>query len=164
MVLDELIEAEESLFGGFSFRDDVDVQQARDLFDQLINILSERPRERIGVIWAQEARPAYGLYYSIRRHMHANIVANASLPTREVKADWMKIAGFANVEVYNCEMDGIGYSLKMRDEEACEWGTENLRFYNQMYVPKNKSDRQPVQRYWRRLEISRAWDLQFKTF
>jgi hypothetical protein len=141
--------ADFSLYSTLTFNFEVDSQQAHKVFDDEIKRLSSIWGDEIAFILAEEAGCYSGLskHFRVRRHLHAVLLSHSDVSAQAVEDRWERCVGNAKVEHYNFAQDGIGYILKKRDDEDCDWRiSDNLFLFVPGYEGKNKAERQALKR------------------
>jgi hypothetical protein len=89
------------------------------------------------------------------------MMSNRCLSSEVIQGRWSRVVGNALVEPYNFAKNGIGYILKKRDDEHCDWRiSDNLYLFVPGYEGKNKAERQTLKRHLLRrsaLQARRAY-------
>lgn len=133
------------LFCCLTFQHEPGSDKAKQHFDEFLNAVAFHYKANIGAIWSLEKAFANPTTSTIRRHLHCILISNAMLSVEIVKRLWT--AGNAKAAIYDFSRDGVGYILKLRDMELCEWGLENMHFFSESYEPPDKSARQALRRH-----------------
>ncbi|HLW54377.1 MAG TPA: hypothetical protein VKW06_16190 [Candidatus Angelobacter sp.] len=86
--------------------------------------------------------------FKVKRHLHCILLSNAPLSAAGIQERWGGMVGNAKVEAYDFSKNGIGYILKKRDDEHCDWAlSDNIYLFAPGYEPKNKNERQSLKRH-----------------
>jgi hypothetical protein len=141
--------APSSVYGCLTFRDAVDDTQADNSFRSLIKHINYRSRLKENIGWIRSTeRTLSGLSdYGSPLHYHFIAFSHASLFPETIDRFWSASVGNCKVEPYDATKDGIGYILKMRNLDDCDWTfSENLYLFQPDYEPKNRHQRRAIDR------------------
>lgn len=142
-----IFSARTAIFGCFTFRYDTGEEYANFKFRAFINLLSRRYHENIEWIQSSEVKLSDFSGCKVRRHIHAVLLTNANLSPLDIQKLWKKLIGNSKCEFYNPDLDGIGYILKLRNHEQCNWDISNHLFlFHPRRHPKDKRERRTLRR------------------
>ena len=142
-----ILSARTAIFGCFTFRRNTGEESANCIFREFINLLSKRYHENIEWIQSSEVKLSDFSGCDVRRHIHAVLLTNADLYPMDVQKRWERLIGNSKCDLYNPDLDGIGYILKLRNHEQCNWHISNhLSLFHPRRHPKNKRERRTLRR------------------
>jgi hypothetical protein len=138
-----------SVFGCLSFASTVNGAQAVECFRDLIQQVSANSvlKDNIGYMLSTERKWSGRFADGIRLHLHFIAISHGPLSDELISHFWSNSVGNCEVEKYNHKLKGIGYILKMRDCDGCDWTiSDNFYLFQPDYVPSNKRQRQRFKR------------------
>ncbi len=99
-----------------------------------IDRLEASQHSRIGIVYGRELHSKHG--GRVNPHFHALIAAPNPIRTMSVAQTWREVVGArqdddsAVVDLYDGNLAGISYCLKMADGQRGEWGVHNLQHFH----------------------------------
>jgi hypothetical protein len=128
------------LFATFTFAWRVADAQADTVFKAFINDIERQVRSPLAFVRGDEKRaPGHGLSES-GRHFHVLLTSKAALDSVSIAKTWRRYAGSGNkqdsakVDLYNSELPGTEYCLKLINETEGDWQFRNL----DLFLPGSK--------------------------
>lgn len=146
----------------FTFATPVNSQQADRTFRDVFDKMSLRYRANIGWIRAEEHSLSGCGNFSIRRHYHCILLSSVPIAPESVQEVWTRYVGNSKCELFDlAKGDGIGYMLKMREREHCDWDlSDNLYLFVPGYRPSHSRKRRVMARH---LARSKALTMSIET-
>jgi hypothetical protein len=117
----------------------------RDLIDHVVS--SSWLKDNIAYIRSTERDLSGCSNNANRLHFHFIAISHGFLSPGLISRWWSDAVGDCKVEPYDASKKGIGYILKMREHERCDWTfSDNLYLFQQGYTPLNKRQRRVFKR------------------
>ena len=90
----------------------------RDLIHRVVDY--SKSKDNVGYICSTERRSPGHCTSEIRLHLHFIAISHGFLLPERISKFWSDTMGNCEVEMYDSSLQGVGYILKMRDQDGCD--------------------------------------------
>lgn len=140
-----------ALYVTFTFTYKVGSECAFKKLRAFIDDVSHLYGDNIAWIAALESTLSGCTTSAIRPHFHCILFSDSPISPETINHLWTKAFGRVHCKHYDLSQNGIGYIMKMRQYDTCEWDiSDNAYIFHPFHQPRNSRQRRVIARQLRR--------------